>query len=124
MANKPKVLIVEDDRPLQEMYLERFKKEAMEVVTADDGEQATEVALRELPSVILLDLLLPKKGGLSVLEILKSQPATRDIPVIIMTAYPRDEYKEKSVRDGAVMFISKSDTTPGEVVEKVKQILN
>lgn len=123
MDKKPKILIVEDDKAILEMYVERFKKEKMEVITAEDGEQALEKALREVPNAILLDLLLPKKGGLSVLEVLKSQPETRDIPVVIATAYPRDEYRQKSERNGAVKFLSKADTMPGEVVEKVKEVM-
>lgn len=121
--NKPKVLIVEDDKPILEMYQERFKKEKMQVITASDGEKALELALRELPNVILLDLLLPKKGGLSVLEVLKSQPETKDIPVAILTAYPRDEYRDKGLRNGATLFLSKSETMPGEVVDKIKEIM-
>lgn len=124
MDKKKKVLIVEDDESLRDMYVERFKKENFEVVTASNGQDAIDIALREIPSIILLDLLLPKKGGLAVLEILKSQPPTREIPVIILTAYPREEYREKSTRNGAVMFLSKSDTVPGEVVEKVKEVLS
>lgn len=123
MAKKPKVLIVEDDEALRKMYEERFKNEKMDVLTVEDGQAATEVALREIPDIILLDLFLPKKGGLSVLEVLKSQPHTKDIPVIILTAYPREEYKDKGTRNGAVMFLSKSETMPGEVVEKVKEIV-
>ena len=124
MAKKTKVLIVEDDKPLRDMYLERFKSEKMEVITAEDGEEAVEVALREVPDIILLDLFLPKKGGLSVLEVLKTQPATREIPVIILTAYPREEYREKSLRNGAVYFLSKSDTVPADVVDKVKEVIS
>lgn len=123
MSERKKVLIVEDDKAILDMYVERFKKENLEVVIANDGEEALEKALRELPNVILLDLLLPKKGGLSVLEVLKSQPETRDIPVVIATAYPRDEYREKSTRNGATMFLSKSESMPGEVVEKVKEVM-
>lgn len=123
MNKKKKVMIVEDDEPLREMYKERFKRENFDVVTVSNGQDAIDVALREIPSIILLDLLLPKKGGLAVLEILKSQPPTRDIPVIILTAYPREEYREKSARNGAVLFLSKSDTVPGEVVEKVKEAI-
>ena len=123
MDKKPKILIVEDDEALRSMYVERFQKEKFDVVSVINGEDAVEVALREVPTIVLLDLFLPKKGGLSVLEVLKSQPATRDIPVVILTAYPREEYKDKSIRDGATLFLSKSDVVPGEVVEKVKEII-
>jgi len=124
MSKARRILLVEDDEPLRGMYKERFSKENFQVMTAENGEEAIEVALREVPELILLDLFLPKKGGLSTLEVLKSQPATRNIPVIILTAYPREEYREKGMRDGAIMFISKSEMVPGEVVEKVKEVLN
>jgi CheY-like chemotaxis protein len=96
----------------------------MDVVTCESGENAIDMALREMPNIILLDLFLPKKGGLAILEVLKSQPATRNIPVVVLTAYPREEYREKSMRNGAKLFLSKSDIVPLDLVEKVKEILS
>lgn len=124
MDVKSKVLIVDDDDVILGMYKERLKAAKLEVLEARDGEKGLEVAFGEVPDLILLDLFLPKKGGLSLLEILKSNPHTMHIPVIILTAYPREEYKQKGMRNGASAFLSKSDTKPGEVVEKIKELIN
>lgn len=123
MNKVPVIVLVEDDKPLIEMYGERFKKEKFIVVLATDGDMAIEKINKEKPDIVLLDLMLPKKGGINVLQIIKSNPETSDIPVVVLTAYPQDEYKEASKRNGAVEFISKSEVMPGEVVERVKAII-
>ena len=123
MSKVPVIVLVEDDSQLLAMYKERFQKEKFIVATASDGENAILVVNREKPDIVLLDLMLPKKGGINVLQIIKSNPETSNIPVVILTAYPQDEYKNAVKRSGAVEFISKSETMPGEVVEKVKKII-
>lgn len=120
----PVIVLVEDDRQLVEMYRERFKKENFIVEVASDGDAAIKVINQERPDVVLLDLMLPKKGGINVLQILKTNPETKDIPVIVLTAYPQDEYRDATLRDGATDFISKSEIMPKEVVEKVKKVIN
>lgn len=120
---KHRILVVDDDKTLREMYAERLKHDGYEVLTATNGEEGLEIALTQQPAVILLDLMMPKKGGLGVLEVLKSQPTTEHIPVMILTAYPEEEYRDKSTRAGAAHFIAKSETTPAEVVAKVEALL-
>lgn len=123
MATKPTLLIVDDDPEMRGLYKSRFSEAGFQILEAGNGEDGLEVALSQKPSAILLDLMMPKKGGLGALEILKTMPETKDIPVIILTAYPVDEYKDKSLRWGAVHFLSKSETMPGDLVEKVKALL-
>ncbi|MEK7460923.1 MAG: response regulator [Patescibacteria group bacterium] len=124
MATKPTLLIIDDDPEMRGLYRDRFKEAGFEILEASNGEDGLEIALSQQPSAILLDVMMPKKGGLGVLEILKTMPATKDIPVLILTAYPADEYKEKSLRYGAMSFLSKSETMPGDIVEKVKVLLS
>ena len=126
MAKKmvPVIVLVEDDKQLVEMYRERFKKENFIVEVATDGDLAIKVINQERPDMVLLDLMLPKKGGINVLQILKSNPETKEIPVIVLTAYPQDEYRVATLRDGAIDFISKSEVMPKEVVERVKKAIN
>ena len=119
----PVIVIVEDDSTLSKMYEERFKTEKFIVSVAKDGEEAINKINTEKPDIILLDLMLPKRGGLGVLQILKTLPQTKDIPVIILTAYTQDDYKKAAKINGAVEFLSKSETMPVEVVEKVKKII-
>ncbi|PIR70818.1 MAG: response regulator [Candidatus Nealsonbacteria bacterium CG10_big_fil_rev_8_21_14_0_10_40_24] len=120
---RKKILIIEDDTVLQEMYSDRLKKEGFEVITASEGETGTQKAMGEHPDLILLDLLLPKKGGLGVLEVLKSWPKTSGIPVIVLTALVNEDYQKKAMRLGAVAHIIKPQTMPGQVVAKIKEVL-
>jgi DNA-binding response OmpR family regulator len=120
---KPVILLIEDDRTLVEMYVQRLKHEGFEVLTAFDGNEGVQMALESGPNLILLDLMLPKQGGLSVLKIIKSNEMTKNIPVIVLTNFGKEEYREESLRDGAVMFLLKAESMPGQVVEKVKETL-
>ncbi len=117
------VLLIDDDPILRKLYEQRFRKAGFDVLLATNGQEGTELALAHRPQAILLDLMLPVKGGLGVLDILKTLPETKDIPVIILTAYPVQEYREKSARVGAAQFISKAETMPGDVVAKVQDLL-
>jgi CheY-like chemotaxis protein len=123
MSAKPTILIIDDDPEIRGLYKDRFTEAGFEVLEAGNGDDGLELALSQPPQAILLDMMMPKKGGLGVLEILKTMPATKDIPVIVLTAYPADEYKEKSTRWGAIHFFSKAETMPGDIVEKVKALL-
>lgn len=123
MSNKPTVLIIDDNPTIQDLYKARFRDAGFEVVSATNGKDGVEQALSLRPAAILLDLMMPVKGGLGALDILKTMPETRTIPVIVLTAYPVDEYRDKSERAGAAHFLSKADTMPGEVVEKVQALL-
>ncbi len=120
---RPVILIVEDDEKLMEMYKIRFEKEKFIVVTERYGDMAMKRLAEEKPDIVLLDLMLPGKGGIEIIQIIKSNPIYQSIPVIILTAYPRDEFKRLASNAGAVEFLSKSETMPGDVVEKVKKII-
>lgn len=124
MAEHKKVLIIDDDPTLQEMYSGRFKKSHFEVLSATNGDLGIKLALEERPDIILLDLMMPVKGGLGALDVLKTMPETKDIPTIILTAYPDDTYRVKSTRSGADLFLSKSEIMPGDVVQKVQELLD
>ena len=120
---RPVILIVEDDAHLAEMYQERFEKEKFIVEMVAYGDKALQKIAQEKPDIVLLDLMIPGKGGIEVLQIIKSNPMYKDIPVIILTAYPRDDFKRLANSAGAVEFLSKSEVMPGQVVEKVKKII-
>ena len=123
MADKPTILIVDDDPTIRDMYEQRFQKAGFEVIVASNGDEGMKQALTHRPKAILLDIMMPTKGGLGTLEVLKTMPETKDIPVVVFTAYPADQYKETSQRTGAAHFLSKSEVMPGEVVEKVQALL-
>jgi CheY-like chemotaxis protein len=103
----PKVLLVEDNK-LTRMASERsLTKAGYRVVSATNGEEALEVAARENPDVVLLDMMLPKLSGPEVLQRLKRNPATAKIPVIVLTGLSQKN-QARLLGDGAKAFVEKS----------------
>ena len=117
------ILIVDDDLTLREMYVERLKMEGFAVESAKDGEEAIQKAKTDHPNIILLDIMMPKINGLDVLKMLKSDEETKNIPVLLLTALIQDIDKTKGLSSGADDYIVKSETMPGEVIEKIKTAL-
>lgn len=117
------ILLVDDDLTLREMYSERLKAEGFTVETAKDGEEALQKAADIRPNIVLLDIMMPKINGLDVLKRLKSQAETKDVPVIVLTALIQDREKMESITRGADDYIVKSEMMPGEVIQKVKDLI-
>lgn len=124
MDNKDiKILIVEDDNFLVEMYTTKFELEGFQVVTAEDGEKGLEVAKAENPNIILLDILMPKMDGFTTLEELKKDESLKNIPVILLTNLGQKEDVKKGFDLGAAGYLIKAHFMPSEVVGKIKKIL-
>lgn len=121
MDNKV-ILIVEDDPILLKMYQKKFEKDGFKVEIAVDGQEAIDkVATLNPPSVILLDVMLPKVDGFEVLKKIKENPKMKDVPVILSTNLGGGaEDRQKGQDLGAVDYMIKSDFTPAQIVEKVK----
>lgn len=120
---KIKILIVEDDDSLREMYKIRLEYEGFDVIVASDGETALAKAVSEQPDLILLDIMMPKISGFDVLDILKSTNSTSKIPIIILTVLEQESNKVKGLMQGAEDYLIKSQTMPAEVVAKVREVL-
>ncbi len=118
-----KLLLVEDDMALRDIYSTRFLAEGYEVTTASDGEQALTVAVKEKPDLILLDIMMPKISGFDVLDILRTTPETKNAKIIIMTALSQPADVEKGKTLGADEYLVKSQVTLTDVVDKVKSVL-
>ena len=118
-----KILLVEDDPFLLDMYSTKFKEVGFDVVVAQDGEMGIAKAREALPELILLDVVLPKKDGFEVLKVLKSDSSTAKIPVIMLTNLGLDSDVKRGLELGAQSYIIKAHFTPTEVVAKVKDIL-
>ena len=118
-----KILIVEDDISLLNLYNEVLKKEGFEIELADDGQQALLKAEAFIPDVVLLDLMLPYIDGFEVLEKLKSNPITKDARVIVQTNLDSEIQKEKALKLGASEFLVKSDDNPGSLLKEIKKLL-
>src|SRR3990167_2784369 len=119
---KAKILVVEDDEFLACMYVTKLTKEGFEVILAADGDQAL-IKAKEKPALILLDILLPKKDGFTVLKELKSVAATRTIPVILLTNLGEKEDVDHGLSLGAVDYLIKAHFMPIEVIEKINKLL-
>lgn len=118
---KPKVLLVEDDWMLRDIYEEQLKTEGFLVESASNGEEGITKVTSCMPDVVLLDLLLPKLSGFEFIDIVKKNPATSKIPIIVLTNIWGDV--EDLVKRGAVKYLLKSDYTPDQIVEKVREVL-
>lgn len=118
-----KILLVEDDVNLREIYSARFAAESYQVITASDGEEALATAVRERPDLIVLDVMMPKISGFDVLDILRSTPETKDTKVIMMTALSQDADRQRGEALGANKYLIKSQVTLEDVVNSVKEEL-
>jgi len=122
--SKIKILLVEDDPFLLSMYNTKFELENFKVVTAEDGEKGLKLALKELPDVILLDIMLPRMDGFEVLKALKADKKTSGIPVILLTNLSQKEKVKEGLSLGANDYLIKAHFMPSEVVEKIKKLIN
>lgn len=118
-----KVLLVEDDVALRDIYSARFTAENYDVVTASDGEMALTQAVKEKPDLIILDVMMPKISGFDVLDILRATPETKDTKVIMMTALSQTSDIDKGKSLGADEYLVKSEVTLTDVIDRAKEVL-
>lgn len=123
MMRMAKVLIVEDDPLMSRMYQKIFTFQKYEVEIAGDGQEALDKLLGFKPTIILLDIMMPKMNGLEVLEKLKANPETKDIPVIMLTNLAGQQDAETALSKGAVKYIVKSEHDPKEIADMVDQVV-
>ncbi|MDO4526753.1 MAG: response regulator [Candidatus Saccharibacteria bacterium] len=118
-----KVMVVEDDAALREIYSIRITAEGYDVVSASDGEEALAVAVREKPDLILSDIMMPKISGFDMLDILKNTPETANIKVIMMTALSADDQRSRGERLGCDRYLVKSQVGIEDVVNAIHDVL-
>lgn len=118
-----KVMVVEDDAALREIYSIRITAEGYEVVSAGDGEEALAMAVREKPNLILSDVMMPKISGFDMLDILRSTPETAGIKVVMMTALSSDDQRQRGERLGADRYLVKSQVGIEDVVNTIHEVL-
>ena len=118
-----KIMVVEDDAALREIYSIRITAEGYEVISAGDGEEALAMAVREKPDLILSDVMMPKISGFDMLDILRATPETADIKVIMMTALSSDDQRERGERLGANRYLVKSQVGIEDVVNAIHEEL-
>ena len=118
-----KIMLVEDDQNLREIYSIRLVAEGYEVVSAGDGEEALAMAVQERPNLIISDVMMPKISGFDMLDILRSTPETKDIKVIMMTALSSEDQRERGENLGANKYLVKSQVGIEDVINAVHEVL-
>jgi len=119
-----KILVAEDDKLISNSLCDALKANGFETIPAYDGEEAVAKAKAEKPDLALLDILMPKMDGISVLWELRANPSTAKTPVIVLTNLGDMETISKIVEAGAVDYLLKSDQSMDDVVKKVKEVLS
>jgi DNA-binding response OmpR family regulator len=104
---KPKILCVDDEPSIRELLYRVLSDEGYEVFTAGDGEEALATAVAQQPDLILLDIMMPKLDGMETCRRLRERPTTRNIRIIILTAYDTRDRLEETIRAGADDFLGK-----------------
>ncbi|MFA5248379.1 MAG: response regulator [Patescibacteria group bacterium] len=122
---KPKILIIEDDHFLANIYVTIFSQKDFEVLTSGTGEDGWKLIEREQPDVVLLDILLPgPMNGLDVLRKIRRNETSMKIPVIILSNCDDDETISEGLRIGAESYFIKAQTTPDDILHSVMTFLN
>lgn len=117
-----KILIIEDDYFLMDIYTTRLKKEGFEIEQATNGEEAIKKLQHIKPDLILLDIVLPLREGFEVLKEIKKSEKLKDVPVIIISNLNQREEVQKGLSLGAIKYLVKADYTPTQIVEEIKNI--
>ena len=118
-----KILLVEDDKSLREIYGVRLLAEGYDIVSAGDGEEALAMAIKERPNLIVSDVMMPKISGFDMLDILRSTTETRGIKIIMMTALSSEEQRRRGEALGADRYLVKSQVGIEDVVRTVHEVL-
>lgn len=113
--DRVRVLFVEDDPSVAQMYKLKLELDGYDVVVASDGEKALTVARGDPPDIIFLDIRLPKLDGFGVLEALRKDPKTKRVPVVILSNYSEKQLIERGLRLGALEYLIKTQTTPAHI---------
>ena len=118
-----KILLVEDDKSLREIYGVRLLAEGYDIVSAGDGEEALAMAIKDRPNLIISDVMMPKISGFDMLDILRSTTETKDIKVIMMTALSSEDQRARGESLGADRYLVKSQVGIEDVVRTVHEVL-
>lgn len=118
-----KVLIIEDDFFIRDLYEMQTRKAGYDVITADNGEQGIQKAKVEHPDLLLTDLMLPKYDGISIVKMFKADPELSKIPCIIVTNLEDSAKEQEAKAAGAAAYILKIKNTPTKIVENFKNFI-
>ncbi|MEK6809460.1 MAG: response regulator [Nanoarchaeota archaeon] len=118
-----KILLVEDDPFLADIYTTKLKEEGFSVDTAQDGEECLKKIQTKTPDLLVLDVVLPQMDGWEVLSAVRRQEKFKDLKVVILSNLGQKEEVKKGLELGATKYFIKAHYTPAEVVKEIKEIL-
>ena len=118
-----KILVIEDDKFLRELIVQKLLKEGYEIAEAVDGEDGIKKVTEDNPDLILLDIILPGIDGFEVLKKIKEDKKVQHIPVVILSNLGQQDDIDKGIKLGAKDYLIKAEFTPAEIIEKVKGAL-
>lgn len=118
-----KVLLIEDDPLIYRLYQKLFTLEKFDIEVAENGQEGLQKLKTFHPDILLMDIMMPQMNGLEMLSQLKTDPETKDIPVVVLTNIADMHITQMALSKGAVLCIIKSQTEPGEVINSVKAVL-
>jgi DNA-binding response OmpR family regulator len=122
-GHQKRILLVEDDEGLAQVYVTRLEAEDFSVKRVPNGEDALAAALEFKPDLVLLDVMMPKVSGFDVLDILRNTPETTNLKIIMLTALSQDADRDKAKALGVDDYLVKSQVVIADVVEKIKEHL-
>jgi len=122
-TSKKKILVIEDDFFVRDLYDRELTREGFKISTAEDGAEGLLKAIEEKPDLILLDIMLPKMSGLDVLKKVKEKEGVKEIPVVLLTNLGQDNVIREGFSLGAVGYLIKAAYTPSQIIEEVKKFL-
>jgi CheY-like chemotaxis protein len=121
----PKILLVDDEGLMLALYKGYIQRAGYQLVTAGSGEEGLEVAAREMPDLIIMDVVMQGMSGLAALRALKTNDTTKPIPVIILTAAVSKQYeaaRRESTTGGAAKFLTKP-ISPSQLLAEIQKII-
>jgi two-component system phosphate regulon response regulator PhoB len=124
VAHPKRILFVEDDDALANIYLMRLQAEGFDTRRVANGEEALAAALSYKPDLVLLDAMMPKVSGFDVLDILRNTPETANLKIIMLTALSQESDKERADSLGVDEYLVKSQVVLADVLERIKHHLN
>jgi DNA-binding response OmpR family regulator len=116
------VLVADDEEDIRSLVAFRLKRAGYEVITAADGEEALLLATTRLPDLVVLDMMMPKATGLEVTRSMREHEATKDIPIILLTARAQEGDVTRGFEAGADDYVKKP-FSPQDLQARVQALL-
>lgn len=119
-----KILLIEDEPVLVDLFRYKFSKEGFDILTAFDSESGLQMARMEKPDLIILDILLPVRNGIAFLKKLRAEPEISKIPVLVYSCLDAPDIKNEALKLRVIDYLLKTKYTPDQLVEKIREYLN